>query len=110
MSYRARPALAEHHIDVDAEQGTQVAAGEDLAGVLGEGAVGVARDDRPDAGAFDRDCGRLGLGEGGPGKLVNPQVLAGLGCVDDERGSPFDFAADADDIDGRVVDGLVEIL
>ena len=110
LGYRARPALAEHHIDVDAEQGAQVAASEDAAGVLGEGAVGVAGDDRPDAGALDRDCGRLGLGEGGPGKLVDPQVLAGLGGADDERGPPFDLAADADNIDGRVVNGLVEIL
>ena len=80
------------------------------AGVLGESAVGVAGDDRPDAGALDRGCRRFGLGEGGPGKLVDPQVLAGLGRPDDERGPPLDLAADADNIDGRVVDGLVEVL
>ena len=95
---------------MNAEQGTQVAAGEDLAGVLGQGAVGVAGDDCPDAGAFNRGCGCLGLGESGPRKLVDPQVLAGLGSADDERGPPFDLAADADDVDGWVVDGLVEVL
>ena len=110
MSYRARPALAEHHIDVDAEQSAQIAAGEDLAGVLGEGAVGVAGDDCSDAGALDCGCGRFGLSEGSPGKLVDPQVLASLGRANDERGPPFDLAADADDIDGWVVDGLVEVL